>query len=135
MIYHIPVPLGYAQLNVVQLEMVNILVALKVWGHLWRDKKVKTYCDNGEVVSRLTLGKAKDSNLATCTRNIWLLCAMWQWCNGVIVVHIRGQDKNVVDLLSRWTYTEADVFKLNTMIQNSVWMNTHLDLLLVNHNI
>ena len=66
------------------------------------------------MVSTLTSGKARDSTLATCTRNIWLLCAMHNI--DLLVVHIRGQDNNVADLLSRWPYAEADVFKLHTMI-------------------
>ena len=33
--------------------------------------------------------------------------------------------------MSRWTYTEAYVFQLHTMIQNPVCMNIHLDLLLL----
>ena len=47
----------------------------------------------------------------------------------LLVVYIRVQDNNMADLLSSWTYTEADVSKLYTIIQDPVLMNAHLDLL------
>ena len=65
MTYHMLVPLRYAQFNIVHLEMINIVVALKIWGNLWRDKKVKIHCDNLAVVGTLAAGKVRDNILAT----------------------------------------------------------------------
>ena len=38
-VYSIPIPLGVGGYQIVHLEMLNILVALKVWGHKWTKKK------------------------------------------------------------------------------------------------
>ena len=58
--YALPIPKNFQYYSIVHLEMINILVALKVW--------VK--CDNMAVVEVLTSGKTKDRVLGTCARNI-----------------------------------------------------------------
>ena len=35
LVYHVPIPPGFCNLNVVHLEMVNILVALKLFCNNW----------------------------------------------------------------------------------------------------
>ena len=37
--YHVPIPCHYLGLTIVHLEMVNILVALKIFGPFWATKK------------------------------------------------------------------------------------------------
>ena len=53
--------------SIVHLEMINILVALRLWGHCWKSKKIIIKCDNQAVVSVLNTGKAKDLDLCTST--------------------------------------------------------------------
>ena len=38
-VYTLPLPLGYLNFNIAHLEMLNILVALRVWNHCWKTKK------------------------------------------------------------------------------------------------
>ena len=90
---------------------------------MWRDKKIKIYCDNVAVVNAVNSGKARDSILVACARNIWNATFDID-----LVVHLRGQENSVAGLLSRWTYTHRDT-------QTHVRMNTHLDLLLLNYDI
>ena len=75
-VYHVPIPLGYEQLTIVHLEMVNILVALKLFGQKWKGNRVLIKCDNEAVVSVLRSGKARDPFLGACARNIWYLSAL-----------------------------------------------------------
>ena len=44
----------------VQLEILNSVVALKIWGQLWQNKRIRIYCDNHAVVDALNSGKAFD---------------------------------------------------------------------------
>ena len=46
MVYFIPIPKGYIGYNIAHLEMVTVVVALKVWGECWTNKRIKIHCDN-----------------------------------------------------------------------------------------
>ena len=39
-VYTLPLGTEFQHLHITQLEMLNVLVALKVWSKLWADKKV-----------------------------------------------------------------------------------------------
>ena len=132
-VYSLPIPLGFKNYNIVQLEMINVMVALKIWGQCWSNKCIRIFCDNLAVVEVLTFGKAKDAILATCARNIWLLTAIYNV--NLLVSHIKGTDNTVADLLSRWNTTPGNVQKLNQMVECPVWVDTHVDLTLFNHDI
>ena len=95
--------------------MINVMVAPKVQGHSWSNKCVRIFCDNLAVVEVLTFGKAKDATLATCARNIWLLTAIYN--GNLVVLHIKGIDNTVADLLSHWNATPDSVQKLNQLVE------------------
>ena len=38
LVYHLPINYGYKGLNIAHLEMVNILVAVKIFSHQWASK-------------------------------------------------------------------------------------------------
>ena len=57
---------NFQNYSIVHLEMINILVALKVWAYQWKDKKIRIKCDNMPVVEVLTSGKTKDGVLGCC---------------------------------------------------------------------
>ena len=133
MVYFIPIPRGYMQYNIAHLEMLNVVVALKVWGQCWANKRIKIHCDNKAVVDILAYGRARDHTMATCARNIWLLTAMYNIT--LLVVHIEGRSNTVADLLSRWSYTDENVQDLHKFITHPIWMNTHIDLTLLNYKL
>ena len=99
-VYALPLGTKLQHLHITQLEMLNVVVALKIWAKLWADKKVKIHCDNQAVVEVLTTGKTKDPFLATCVRNIWLIIAIFNI--EIIVIHVPGKHNQIADLLSRW---------------------------------
>ena len=86
-------------LTIVCYEMVNFIIALRLWGHFWRHSRVNIFSDNLAVVQVVTSGKTKDMFLATCIRNIWLLTAVYDIEQEV--AHIPGAKNEVADLLSR----------------------------------
>ena len=63
-------PLGYLELQIVHLEMLNILAALKIWHHYWANKKVAIACDKLAVVQVLSSCRTRDLTLAAIARNI-----------------------------------------------------------------
>ena len=90
-VYSIAIPRDYMGYNIAHLEMLNVVVALKVWGQQWANKCVRLYCDNQAVVEVLSSGKARDQILAMCTRNVWLLTATYNI--DLLVSHIQGTKK------------------------------------------
>ena len=69
-IYALAIPLGYMNFQIVHLEMLNILAALRVWQTQWSNMKVGIACDNLAVVQVLTSGKTRQLTLAAIARNI-----------------------------------------------------------------
>ena len=121
MVYALEIPFGYGNYDICHLEMLNIVVASKLWAVHWKDKKIKIYCDNMAVVQVLNTGRARDQILAPCAKNIWLIAATYNI--EFICSHISGPTNKIADLLSRWALTVNPVAKL------------HIDLTLLNYNI
>ena len=118
------------QYSIVHLEMLNIVVALKVWANQWSNKKLRIKCDNMAVVEVLTSGKTKDNTLATCARNVWLLCAIFNI--SIHIEHIPGKQNVIADLLSRYKFDTKSWEVLTTHVPNAVWIPTHIDLTCLN---
>ena len=132
-VYALCIPRGYNNYNIAHLEILNVVVALKIWAPLCANKSIQIMCDNMAVVEVLTCGRARDSIMATCARNVWLLAAMFNV--NIIVSHIKGLDNSIADLLSRWHVTVDNCQILHTLVENPVWVDTHIDLTLLNHDV
>ena len=111
--------------SIVQLEMVNILLAVKLFETQWAGRKIIIKCDNQAVVSVLRSVRTKDPYLGACAQNIWYVCALADI--DVHYLHIRGLDNRVTDLLSRWT--GSDVNELHLYVQDPVWIPVNRRLL------
>ena len=119
-VYAIDIPLGYLDFQIVHLEMLNILVALRAWGSQWSNKRFSIMCDNEAVVYVLNSGQTRDLTLAAIARNIQLLLATYNI--EIVVTHIPGKNNIVVDLLSRWSTNNHPMHKLNQLVPNHVWI-------------
>ena len=126
MVYSLPVPKNYKNYPIVHLEALNIVMASKVWTEAWANKQIHVFCDNMAVVEVLNTGKARDSILAMCSRNIWLISATFNV--QFQFTHIAGKQNPLPDLLSRWTGQPSDKEKLFTLCPNASWVPTHLHL-------
>ena len=113
--------------SIVQLEMVNILLAVRLFQAHWASRKVLIKCDNEAVVSVLRSGKTKDPYLGACARNIWYVCALADI--DVQYVHIRGLNNRVADLLSRWSGSGKDSIELQMYVKNPVWVPVNMNFL------
>ena len=80
----------------------------------------------------LTTGKARDSILAACARNVWLLTAVYNI--HLTVQHIQGRSNHIADLLSRWFITPHNQEKLQEkLLTYHTWVPAHIDLMMFNH--
>ena len=58
-----------------QLEMLNLLIATRLWIKQWQSKNILLFSDNAAVVATLQAGKAHEPFLRAAAREIWLLTA------------------------------------------------------------
>ena len=130
MVYSLSFPKGFRNYTIVYLEILNIVVALKVWGSVWKDHILEVKCDNMAVVEVLNTGRARDLMLASSAQNIWLLYNI-----ELVVSHIPGVTNVLADLLSRWQGSQHDITKLNDLIPDHQWFPVHIDHTLLNTNI
>ncbi|KAL9982873.1 hypothetical protein ACROYT_G004983 [Oculina patagonica] len=72
------------------LEALAILVALRLWGHLWAGCRIQVSCDNAAVVPALTSGSVASRSFAA-SHDFELRA-----------VHLSGEENRAADLLSRW---------------------------------
>ena len=133
MVYTLPIPHGYQNLHITQLEMLNLVLALKVWASFWQDKKLDIRCDNLAVVKVLTSGKTKYSFLATCACNIWLTCAIFNI--HIRVWHILSKSNHTADLFCRWAITKDPLTRLHTLLPQFIWVPAHVDLTKLNNDV
>ena len=69
-VYHLPIARGFMNFSIVHLEMVNILLAVRLFQVQWSGRRVLIRCDNEAVVSVLRSGRTRDPYLGACARNI-----------------------------------------------------------------
>ena len=62
-------------LTIIQLEMLNVIIALRLWRSQWRHIVITIFCDTYSVVQRIMSGKTKGPFLALCIRKKWPLTA------------------------------------------------------------
>ena len=133
LVYKILIPLGYVSYGIVQLEMLNVMVAIKLWSRFWKGKKITLECDNGAVVAILQHGKTRDPVLAAVARNIRMIAANWDV--EVHVIHIPGVENRVADLLSRWSNTHDNQAKLSQLIPSPICVEPSASILEINWHI
>ena len=135
-VYHCVIP-PYLILDptlfIVHLEMLNILVALRLWSKQLACTSVLIYCDNIAAVTVCQTGRTQDTFLAAAVRNIWLTLAT----NDISAhfTHITGKNNIVADVLSRWHLPRAPKHKLFQHIPYPIWHHVTPELCLVDYNI
>ena len=132
-VYTLPLPSSWRDLNIVYTELINILVAFKVWHIQWAGLSVIIKCDNQPVVSVLTTGKTRDPVMAKYVRNIFLWLSAFTI--DIRVIHIAGWLNPVADILSRWYLTSNNFQKLQELVDPVSWVNVSAELLHVDESI
>ena len=134
-VYSTPIiPIPNFTLTIVHLEMWNIVIALRMWGHLWRHSSIQIFCDNLAVVQVMNTHKTRDPFLSICDRNVWLLAALYDI--QLQVQHVRGKDNAEADLLSRLhSGVPVDMGLLAHLTNTCTWDKVHPDMFKLDFNI
>ena len=119
-VYTLKIPLGYMNPQIVHLEMLNILAALRVWQEPWKNSKVAIACDNLAVVQVLNSGHTRDLTLAAIARNIQFQIATMNI--ELKVNHIPGKVNVIADLLSRWNSRPNPHITLRQLLPLHKWV-------------
>ena len=64
------VPVVSQALDINCLELLTIVVALKLWGHLWRGLRLAVRCENFVAVTALNSGSCRNTFVNSCLRQI-----------------------------------------------------------------
>ena len=100
--FHITFPdyILQQQLSINALELVTVVVAAKVWGRHWQGRRIVVHCDNEVAVTVLNTGRAHNTFLLSCLREIEFLAARFEF--EIRANHIPGVENRISDALSRW---------------------------------
>ena len=82
------------------LELLTIVVALKLWSHLWRGLRLTVRCDNDVAVTALNSGRCRNSFINSCLQEICFLAALHEF--ELRAVHLPGVLNSDADVLSQW---------------------------------
>ncbi len=92
------------QLDINCLEFLVIIVACKLWGKLWKGKRLVVRCDNLVSVTVMNSGRTKEEFLQSCVRELCYMSATHEF--EILGVHIPGVVNRIPDALSRWELGE-----------------------------
>ena len=95
---HLPTSLKNSECIVVY-EMINVLIALRMWCNVWTDKKVTIFCDNHAVVDIVDGHRTRDSTLGLILRELLMIQAKFNI--QLKVLYILGENNPIADSLSR----------------------------------
>ncbi|MCP3887314.1 MAG: hypothetical protein GY702_00355 [Desulfobulbaceae bacterium] len=86
--------------NISELEMLNVLAALRLFKEDVKDSTLHIRSDNAATIVILQTGKGRCKAMLECARKIWFIAA--QYNIQFRVSHIFGRDNVVADTLSRY---------------------------------
>ena len=84
---------------IAHLEILNIVVALKLWTDSWRGHRIRVTCDNLNSVQAIHTGRSRDTYMQQCIREIYLYCAIYDI--ELLASHAPGSTMHRADALSR----------------------------------
>jgi len=106
-------------IHITQLEMLNVLLALRLWAPKLAHSSLLIHCDNLAVVIVCQSGRTHDPFLAAVVRNIWFVVATYDI--QVTYSHIPGKFNVAADLLSRWHLPTISRHRLLELIPDPQW--------------
>ena len=85
--------------GIAHLELLNVIVAPKYWGHQWRGHTLQIKCDNMNACLAVQTGRSRDVYMQHCVREIFVLTVSFDI--DLRIVHWPCRDLVLADALSR----------------------------------
>ena len=92
-------PEAWGGVHITVKELLPIVVACAVWGHLWKGRTVRCLCDNAAVVAIVRSGTSKHGLVMHLMRCLFFFTAHHQLC--LAPEHLPGRLNTAADSLSR----------------------------------
>ena len=90
-------------------EFICIILAVKVWGHLWAGKRVSIFCDNDSVCDVICYLKPKAENMQMYLREFLFWVCFFNFVP--VVSKISTKENDIADFLSRnFNESDANIF-------------------------
>lgn len=99
-----PVEILELHLDINQLELLTVMVAIKLWKDQLKGNRIRVQCDNTTAVAAMNKARMRTTFAQRCMREIAFWTAMSDF--EVWTVHIEGVRNVVADALSRWHTNE-----------------------------
>ena len=84
-------------------ELFAIVAAALTWGHTWRQKRIRFYCDNLAIVNSWEGKSSKHPRIMSLLRTLFLIAAKNNFT--VSLKHLPGKSNEIADALSRKQFT------------------------------
>ena len=85
--------------SIAHLELLNVVVAVKVWCGQWSGRRVRILCDNSNACCAAQSGRSRDIFIQMCVRELFFYCAVYDI--ELHVLHRPGRTLVRADALSR----------------------------------
>ena len=98
-------PPSIRDMAIVHKEFTAIVIACKLWGHLFPRSQILVDCDNNAVVQVINSGRSKHPYLQQGLRELWFLEAKHDFT--LRCQFVPTTDNGIADSLSRWHLCET----------------------------
>ena len=114
--------------SIVQLEAANLVMACKLRGNKWKNKRVVIWCDNLVVVQACQSHRIRDNWLMACCRTLWFISAVHNI--EISVKHIYGNENLKADILSHWyIYKDSNAIEARFLKHHCNWNSVKSEML------
>ena len=96
---HYEWPPEVAAASITPKETLPVVFACAVWGQLWRNKRIRVYCDNEAAVANLNSGRSKEPWSMHMIRCLFFIKAIYGL--ELEVLHLPGKMNTLAEALSR----------------------------------
>ncbi len=97
--FQLKFPDSWSEIHITVKELLPIVMAVAVWGRLWKGATVSCRCDNMAVVAIVNSGRSKMDRAMHLMRCLSFFLARWDVT--LVCQHIPGVDNGAADALSR----------------------------------
>ena len=94
-------PASYSSsLNINVLELWPVVLSAHRWGKFWKDRKVRLYTDNTQVMSMINTGRSSSTECMFWLRELFWVSVLYNF--HIVASYVRSSDNVVPDFLSRF---------------------------------
>ena len=93
---------GWCDQHINVLELLTVLIAVRRWGHLWKDRHIQIKCDNSSSVSAINKGTSRSPVFMRILREIFWHSVQHDFRFSAI--HVKGETNVIADTISRLSF-------------------------------